>query len=224
MKLRSYDGSLDGRRYRLIGWEGLRVRVFDDAATALKIIDLLNDRTVVAHVKADIAAALLFPDPQAVAARVSDVEGLIAECVKEVALVDMRGGGDGADKVIDLEQDAEIIYASLWNAYGMPFEDMARKATLEEVLGIMSCVPHETPLGQALYYRTAEPPKRTKYNEGEIREFRKRQKFWKLKAEGGGEPDAAGNDAMTAMFDSLGRQSHGERGSAHRHIAGGVPG
>ena len=110
--------------------------------------------------------------------------------------------------MIDWEGDAEVIEASLWQAYSTPFLEIARKVSFRELGHLIGMAPHETPIGQALYYRTADEPKSTKYNQDEIRRFRKLRQAWSLKKQvGDASPDA--NDYATSMFEAVKRVANG---------------
>lgn len=188
-----HDTDGKGRRVRPLLWNGSVVRVRDGADIAFRVISLWAERGLDAASKLDIAARLLFCDPEGAAA-LGDFEGLLAEAVRQVAGFDPTKGAEPVqDPVIDLEQDAQIIYSSLFRAYGMPLEAIAREVTLDGLIALMAGVPHETPLGQALYYRTAEPPE----DRERARAFRERREHWRLK---GAAPKAPN---MDDLFDSF---------------------
>lgn len=180
----------------IIDHGGYRVRVHDDAATALKLVELAGDRSVSSAARSRICMELLFCDPQAVAGKVDDLPGLVAKALWEVAYIDVDGSHakeTGAKKVIDWEADAPYIRASLYYAYGKPWDELAREVSYRDICHMVGMLPRETTMGQALYYRTASEPRATKYNQEEVRHFRERKRFWALK----GKADAA--DTMAAQ-------------------------
>lgn len=201
---------IEGRRGRILEWEGRPVRVYDDAETALRLIALFCDGEISPAAKQDVSMRLLFPDPEAVAKSFADLGGLLVAAVWEVAGLDIDGSHDveRSAQVIDWEGDAEVIEASLWQAYSTPFLEIARKVSFRELGHLIGMAPHETPIGQALYYRTADEPKSTKYNQDEIRRFRKLRQAWSLKKQvGDASPDA--NDYATSMFEAVKRVANG---------------
>lgn len=188
------------------------MRVYDDALTALKVIALFGDEDVSPVGKQGILMRLLFPDPEAVAGAVEDMGGFLALAVWEVAGLDIDGSHEGeyGEKVIDWEQDAEVIEASLWHAYSAPPSEIAAKVSFSEFGQLVGLAPHETPIGQAIYYRVADEPKSTKYNQDEVARFRKLRQAWALKDKGAARSAAAAaNDHATSMFGAMKRVARG---------------
>lgn len=193
MELTRYKAEKDGHRYTLLDWEGYEVRVYDSALTALLLIELFKDDTLDTLTKAETATELLFVDAARVAATIRDLGGLMVKSAWEVAGLDIDGSHGDSDgrKVIDWDADADYIRASLWQTYGRSFDEIAASVSFAELGSMIGLCPHETPMGQALYYRTADPPSPNQYNQEEIRVFNRRRSFWAL--------DNDGADAMAVM-------------------------
>ena len=188
------------------------MRVYDDAGTALKVIALFGDGDVSPHAKRVILMRLLFPSHEDVAREIGDLDGFLAHAVWEVAGLDIDGSHEGehGEKVIDWEQDAGAIEVSLWQAYSFPLQDIARRVSFREFGQLVGMAPHDTPIGQAIYYRTASEPKSTKYNQDEITRFRKLRQAWALKDDGATrDPGASANDYATSMFSAVKRVARG---------------
>lgn len=188
------------------------MRVYDDALTALKVIALFGDEDVSPVGKQGILMRLLLPDPDAVAEAVADLSGFLALAVWEVAGLDIDGSHEGeyGAPVIDWEQDAEVIEASLWQAYSCPPGDIAAKVSFREFGQLVGLAPHDTPIGQAIYYRVADEPKSTKYNQDEVSRFRKLRQAWALKTSGAAvDREAASNSHATSMFGAVKRVANG---------------
>ena len=188
------------------------MRVYDDALTALKVVALFQDEDVSPWMKRRIVMHLLFPDPEAVAAGLEGLDGFLAYAAWEVAGLDIDGSHEGeyGARVIDWEQDAEVIEASLWQAYSQPLQDIACKVSFRELGQLVGMAPHETPIGQAIYYRTADEPKSTKYNQDDIARFRKLRHAWALKDDGAPkDAGASANEHATSMFSAMKRVANG---------------
>lgn len=203
----------DGRRTSEVPWEGASVRVNDDAETALRLVAALSDEGLMDSVRSAVVMELLFRDPVAVVRHgFSDLEGLVRECLWRVAGIDADGSRaeeTQGERVIDWDADADCVRASVWQSYGVSAEDMMRRTSMREFGRLVGMCPRETPIGTALYYRTAEEPKQTKYNEDQVRAFRKARAFWRLDKPEGGSADegtAASNDAASA-FAGLARSA-----------------
>ena len=206
LPLCSIETDSEGNRYSVMEWEGQGIRVYDGADTALMLIRLLRAEDVLPEAKWPVVYDLLFVDPAAVLARPwEDVDGMLTHIVYEVCGVDMDGSrGDFGKRVIDWEADGDYIAASVWQSYGVPVREIAHECTFAEFGRLVGLCPYETPIGQAIYYRTADEPKSTKWNQDQIEEFRKRRRAWALDAPQGGTSsfEAQNNDA-TLAFEGL---------------------
>ena len=190
---------------------GYRVRVHDDAATSLKVAALLADPEPSPSLKLEIMMQLLFCDPQGVAGLAArgelDLAGLLEHVVWETCGIDISPDASRPheEPVFDWEADGPYIRASLFAAYGRPFGELAAQLTYRELCELVGQCPRETPMGQALYYRTAEPPKLEKGNARYVEEWRKARARWALKKGGKragdamGTMDARASDAFAAF-------------------------
>ena len=151
---------------------GEEVLVFADARTSLKVIDLFNDGELYEELKAEILLRLLFPDPAGTVKRLgAGFKPFLSE----------HSGDAGGERVIDFKHDSELISASVMAAYGRSFDELASQCTLRELTVLLGLAPYETPIGQAVYYRTAKPPKATKYNKEEVARFKRLQEHYRIK-------------------------------------------
>lgn len=175
------------------------MRVYDSAAVGMRVIALFDDTELDELTKQYILQRLLFVDPEGVASALSDVQGLVSSVLWELLGIDLTGerGGTG-ERVFDWDQDEAVIKASLYQAYGQPLDELARTCTYRDLVGMMCMIPFETPLGQAIHYRTAEEPKPTKYNKEQVEHFRERKRFWRLK-EGWEKGNRSTPERMEAM-------------------------
>lgn len=213
MKLtRSSRRDEGGRRYRLIPHEGREVRVYDSAQKALVANEVMADESVSGLAKRRILSQILFVDPDGVLSAVSDLDGLLSKALWEVALIDLDGSHAGGERVIDWEQDADRIEASLWQTYGMPFEDIRERVSIEQLAALLCALPYETPLGRALYYRTADEPALTDYNREQVEEFRRLRSLYALDVS----DDGRGGDAMERMDAATGDAFAAIAGAARR--------
>lgn len=169
------------KSFSVYGILGRRVRVDDSYATARKLVRLFRDRILDADEKGAVALKLSVADPDGFCAAFGEDS---PRAFREV-LRKAYGASDKPSKVlIDLEQDDARIKATMLQAYGQTpeqFESMPYRDVCSYIL--MS--PHETPMGQAVYYRSAKRPKRTKWNADEIRRFDKLRRFYRIRSEDG---------------------------------------
>lgn len=195
---------LNGSTGHVIEYDGVAIRMYDDAKTALTVIQLFEDKTITEAVKLHFLLDLLFPNPQGVIDAVEDLQGLIEYCIKELCGWDISKNHTHQKDVLNWNSDEAYIKASIWNAYGISFDAIASKVTYQELIQLIALSPFETPIGQALYYRTAKAPKQTKHNKEQVKDFKEKQRFWALRSEDKGTVDA-GDGAMNDAFASLRR-------------------
>ena len=188
-------------------WGDIGVRVYDDADTALRIIELFADGTLPAAVKSRLLPKMLFVDPTAALKSINDIGSFLDALLWDMCGLDITGAR--ADqyvtqtKVFDWEADEAYMRASLYTAYGSPLDELRRSLSYKELCQLIGLVPHETPMGQALYYRTAKPPRATKYNRDEVRAFQEKKRFYALKPKSTVNAYEAMNRAATAAFTAL---------------------
>lgn len=202
---------IDGRRVLLFEWEGRTVRVWNDADTALRIHELFRSGEDSSQKLSGLISGL-FVDQQELSG-INSLSGLIAAVCWECCALDVDGSHAdevGSEKVFDWEADAEYIAPSLLMCYGVSWDEARYRYSYRQLCGMLGMVAHDTPMGQALYYRTATPPEPRKGNEEERRSFRKLQSFWRLKEPGRKDPYADVNAKMNDAFAGLERLAKGD--------------
>lgn len=160
---------------------GRKVRVHDSLADFLLVRDALEDETLDEFERWDVLLALTYEDPQGVCDALSDqIAAFLTETLWEAFGIDLDGTHESDDKrLVDWDEDRDYITATTRTAYGMGFDEFAR-LPYRECCVLVGLAPHETPMGQAIYYRTAKTPKQTKYNHEEIKRFREARRFWAI--------------------------------------------
>lgn len=188
------------RDWHVIDVEGRRVRVHDSLADFLLLSAMLEDESLDDGERWDVLLAMLFPDPQGVCDALGEgVVHFVHECLWEAFGIDVdeTHGADG-EKLVDWYGDRDYITATTRAAYGMGFEEFSG-LPYRECCALIGMAPHETPMGQAMYYRTAKPPKETRYNREEVKRFKRARKFWAL---GSAKGKAASVEAQQTSADS----------------------
>lgn len=204
MRLLDSSRVQDGRRVKDWPWCGRNVVVRDDVAAALEAIEAVKTET---NTQKAIARAIeaLFVDVSELA-EVGDITRLVQTVLWEQAGIDLAGAHKtetGGAEVLNWDTDADIIEVSVLRSYGIAWDDLRYRFSYRQALSMISMVGRETPLGQALYYRSATPPKRTKYNAEEMRAFNECKRYWEnrgAKAPSEEERYKAMNDATDRAF------------------------
>ena len=108
--------------------------------------------------------------------------------------LDVTGTKPHERAVFDWESDAPRIQASFMSAYGITWDQAADGLSFADVCALLGELVEDdgqTPFAQAIYYRTAKPPRRTKYNGEQCDAWSARRSHFALKA-----ADASPADAM----------------------------
>ena len=196
-------------------WRGNVIGVRDSARNALLVIELFGDEQLTPEQKAPLLVRMLFEKPeQAVQIAGDDYADLLACIVWDAFGLDITAdrahADEYADAVFDWNEDAARIRSSLLQCYGLSWDEASRSMSyldLCSLLGSLLESENETPFQQAIYYRTAKPPKPTKYNR-EMREaFAARAQHYALGQ--GRDKIEAQNDAMGDMFTAMKRAAKG---------------
>ena len=185
----------DGRRYGIYEVFGQPVRVFDSFSAAMRCSEAMADRVLGAEGRFDVMLGLLTCDPEGFVSRFGDMSAQ--------ALLDVMGqafgwefgdepGEDGG--VIDWEADESRVRVTMRMAYGLG--DEFEQLPYREVVDLVAMAPHETPMGQAVYYRVADAPDTD--DEETLAEFERMRDHYSLGDSGGSE-----NDSASGMFESL---------------------
>ena len=206
--LTTRSGTVNGRFCTTYEYEGAGYDVCDSALNAMLVNELFADTELSEEDKQRLLPAMLFADlPAAIetAGRGGfwDMVDAVLWDAMGVDLYGARGAAGCEEPVFDWDEDAGRIRASLLQAYGISWDEaagsMSYAAFLDLVAGLMES--GETPLQQAIYYRTAKCPRESKNNREYVEAFRARAAHFALHADrtDAGRMDAA-NGAMASAF------------------------
>ena len=206
--LTTRSGTVNGRFCTTYEYEGAGYDVCDSALNAMLVNELFADTELSEEDKQQLLPAMLFADlPAAIETAGRDgfwdmVDAVLWDAMG-VDLYGTRGAAGSEEPVFDWDEDAGRIRASLLQAYGLDWDavagSMSYGAFLDLVAGLMES--GETPLQQAICYRTAKCPRKNKNNREYVEAFRARAAHFALHADRteAGRMDAA-NGAMASAF------------------------
>ena len=141
---------------------GKKVRVRDSLGTYLLVIEALNDDDLDPFEKMALLYRMVLVNMDGfIEAFGVDSHKAICDILDQAFGIDLVGSGEPQEKVIDWDEDAPMITATVRHAYSMSYAEL-KELPYREACALISWSPSETPMGRALYYRTAKPPKRTK--------------------------------------------------------------
>lgn len=157
------------------------MRVHDTLGDFLLVRDILQDELLDDQERFDALLMVLYPDPQGVCdALGEDVLGFLTATLWDCFGIDIDGTHEADEnRIIDWDEDRDRMMVTARQAYQMGWDHLTQLA-YKEACGLMMLAPHETPMGQAVYYRTAKPPKQTKHNAEYVRDWRKARDAYRL--------------------------------------------
>ena len=173
-------------------FEGAWVR--DDALAAFRAMALMRDPEATPEDRAAVLPMVMLPDG-----------GGLALCMRaawELYGIDLTGehaGECGGQDALDWERDEGIVKASLMAAYGLHWSDAVTCMPYRDLLSMVMLLPRDTPMGQAVYYRTAEVPDGLSDRQRE--EWLERRDFWLLERED--DDGSAASAEASAAFDMI---------------------
>lgn len=197
-------------------WRGHDVPVFDSARNGLLVIELFADEELEPEQKAELLPLMLFPNPEAVFAIAQDAASeLLWDIAWEAFGIDITPDQSRRtsyeEPVFSWETDATRIRASFLQCYGIEWEDVATRysyADACELLGAMIESESDTPFKEAVYYRTAKPPKRNKHNKELCESFEAKRSYFALEQTTEDKTRKA-NDVAADMFAAAKRAAQG---------------
>lgn len=180
------------------------LRVIDGFEIGLLVGELFDDDLFEADEKQALLLQMIFPDPKAfLEAFAGCLEAALSDTLWQAFGIDVTNDKPHERHVIDWVQDSDRIKATVLMAYGLDWEDARGRIPYRDMCALLGQAPHETPMGQALYYRTAKAPKATKYNRDQVADFAKAKKHYAIKDKNEDSPTA--NDSACSMFDAMAR-------------------
>lgn len=201
----------NGRLANTYNYDGKQVDVCDSARNAILIIELFQDEELQPDEKEQLLFRMLFPDPREVIEQFGDaLEEMLIHVMWEAFGLDISPDKRHADEseppVFDFNEDAARIRASLLQCFGIDWDKVSSDITYSDMcalLGMLLEAETETPFQQAVYYRTAKPPKRNKHNREICDAFEARRDHFALKDSG--KPYVTSNDKAADMFAAMKR-------------------
>lgn len=199
-------------------WQGRSVEVFDSTANAILLLELFNDQELTGEEKSIIVLLRLFPRSHAeyyarelTSEELTDLLTTILWDAFGLDISEEHKHETSYDKpVFDFDKDAARIKASFMQAYGLDLAEYASKLPYVDFCGLVGTLMEsgeQTPLSEAITYRTAKPPKTNKYNKEERERFNALRKHYAMNANVSASDQ---NDATEAMFEAALREAGGK--------------
>lgn len=163
---------------------GRKVRIRADVHTALLCIDALSDPALEEADKMELVLALFLPFFTRIASRFwsGKKRGAVLRAVLKQHLA--RGEEQKTErekKVLDIGQDAPLIWAAFLQCYGVDLKTDARKIHWWEYQDLLASLPDDTRIMQIVSIRARPLPRPTKYNAEERASLIKLKQKYKIR-------------------------------------------
>lgn len=146
---------------------GRKVRIRADVHTALLCIDVLSDPALEEADKMELVLALFLPFFTRIASRFwsGEKRGAVLRAVLKQHLARGEEQKSGREKkVLDIGQDAPLLWAAFLQCYGVDLKKDAHKIHWWEYQDLLAGLPDKTRIMQIVSIRARPLPKPTKYN------------------------------------------------------------
>lgn len=126
--------------------------------------------------KIDTAYQLLAVKPRAISLE----EKITFVNEATLLLIGEKPGKEPPDKILDFNQDADAIYASFRQAYGIDLTAERGRLDWRKFIALLSGLPQQTLMAQIIQIRTAEIPPINKYNRKDVQRLIELKARYKL--------------------------------------------
>lgn len=178
---------LTDRRLDVYTWNGVDVELNLSFDNVLKLFDLFSD-DIQRDLKLDIALEMLVVN----ADLLKQLNGLnairlVLDILKDKLSIDLESDDNQSNDeqqtpIYDFKEDAERIYASFLFDYNLDLFEQQGKLQWHKFIALFENLSTDSPMGQAIMYRSCEVPKKDKYNADERKRIITMKKKYELKA------------------------------------------
>jgi len=147
----------------------------------LKVLELQRESMFSMAEKRDLALELLLQNPKKLS-KYSSIQktDLLRRIFDEHVFTGKKRSPGNDTKLFDFEQDAEFIFASFLQAYGIDLIERQGKLPWQKFRALFRGLPEDTKIREVMEIRGKKLPKPTKYNGEDIKALREAKRFYAL--------------------------------------------
>ena len=148
--------------------------------------------------KIDMALAILIDNNKAVSKLTGSERIQLLELIyqEHISLKERPRVGKSR-KLVDFEEDGELIYASFLQDYGMDLIELQGKLSWKKFIALFEGLREKTKIKEVMRIRGMELPMPTKYNQKEIQQIQELKMYYALPVKG------EGGNALDLLFSTL---------------------
>lgn len=185
---------LTDRNRDVYHWAGVDIELNLSFDNILLLMELFDDKSMAEHLKPVIALSMLIVDDSLIEQLTYQYRNqLLVDIFKDKLGIDLlspreKSGMTNPNEtdedndlpVVNFIIDAERIFASFLSDYNINLMEQQGKLMWDEFMALFNNLSEESPMKQAIYYRTCEIPKRDKHNTEERKRIKKLKELYEL--------------------------------------------
>lgn len=166
--------------------------------TVLLVYEALTAPYMVENMKIETAYRLLAAEPREIP--LNEMATFVTAALD--LIVENDSSADSGERVIDFNQDANAIYASFLQAYGIDLIEERGRLDWRKFVALLAGLPEQTQMAQIIKIRTAEIPPINKHNRNEVQALTAAKARVRIKKTETEKEDAL-NAGLLRMFNTL---------------------
>jgi hypothetical protein len=175
---------------RRISHGGKRYRLRLTCASVLKALAIRTDPAVPDGDRVPWMISCLAP--RAACLSLAEQGELLQRIFDEYVFRPHRRGRGGSVRAFDFNLDADLLYASFWQAYGINLRKQADRLSWWEFMALFQGLPKGTKMREVMEIRQRDMPAPTAQNQKEIRALAELKQYYAL-------PGASGDDLAAGL-------------------------
>ena|SRR5690625_953050 len=146
----------------------------------LLMFEMFEDDTFLDVEKIDIAIEMLIKETIEFES-IEEQYLVFKDLMKVVLDIDLDEQDENNEKIFDFKQDAELIYASFFSAYGIDLMEQKGELPWYKFMKLLRQLEDNTQFKKAVSYRVMKIPKENKHNREQVKELRRLKEAYALK-------------------------------------------
>lgn len=164
-----------------------RIRLKLTCAAVLKALAIQSDPEIRAEDR--VPWMLLCIAPRAAKLPAPEQEEVLCRIFKEFIFCSHRHGRSESTRSFDFTLDADLLYASFWQAYGINLRRQAERLSWWEFMALFQSLPNGTKMREVMEIRLRDMPAPTARNQKEIQALAELKQYYALPGVGGDDYD-----------------------------------
>lgn len=166
-------------------WLGVTYPVNLSYDRVLTMFDVFEDKELRPQDQWEIAFELFIDDEEIASAFDDDKAAFVSDMFEKMLGIDLLGGPGDDEEIpsFDFQEDASRIFSSFLFDYNMNLYEQQGKLSWTDFIELLFNLSEEAQFSQAVSYRLAKVPRKTKHNEDEVNRIKAMKEKYAFKSE-----------------------------------------